>query len=397
VTATASMSRAATTIMSSRLEAPKRLRVLTVTPRYLPETGGVEEHVRQVTSRLAAAGVAVTVLTTDASGRLPRHERRDCVEVRRVRAWPRRSDLRLAPEVYSVVARGRWDLVHVQSYHTFVAPLAMLAAARAGIPYVLTFHAGGHSSRIRHRARPLQRMLLRPLLTRAARLVALTPSEVDGYVRELRIDRERFVVIPNGIEVPPDATATVHGRETGAAREACEVSLIISIGRLERYKGHHRILRAMPQVLARRPNAKLSIIGSGPFEADLHRLAAALRISDRVAIGAIPGGDRAAMATRMREADLVVLLSEFETHPLGVLEAASLGRPVLVADSPGLCELAAAGLARSVALDATPAVVAEAVLEQLEHPTAPAPLTLTTWDETATELSRLYGDVVRSR
>jgi glycosyltransferase involved in cell wall biosynthesis len=270
----------------------------------------------------------------------------------------------------------------------------MLAAARAGIPYVLTFHAGGHSSRIRHRARPLQRMLLRPLLTRAARLVALTPSEVDGYVRELRIDRERFVVIPNGIEVPPEATATVHGRETGAAREA---SLIISIGRLERYKGHHRILRAMPQILARRPDAKLSIIGSGPFEADLHRLAAALRISDRVAIGAIPGGDRAAMAARMREADLVVLLSEFETHPLGVLEAASLGRPVLVADSPGLRELAVAGLAGSVALDAPPSVVAEAVLEQLEHPKAPGPLTLTTWDETATELSRLYGDVVRSR
>jgi glycosyltransferase involved in cell wall biosynthesis len=394
--ATAPTRPAPTTVTSFRPEAPRRLRVLTVTPRFLPETGGVEEHVRQVTSRLAAAGLAVTVLTTDASGRLATHERRDRVEVRRVRAWPRWSDVRLAPQVYTAVARGRWDVVHVQSYHTFVAPLAMLAAARARIPYVLTFHAGGHSSRIRHRARPLQRMLLRPLLTRAARLVALTSSEVDGYVRELRINRDRFVVIPNGIEAPPEAPATVHGRLTGAARAASRGGVIISIGRLERYKGHHRLLRAMPQILARRPDAKLSIIGSGPYEADLHQLAASLGISDRVTIGAVPGRDRGEMANRIREADLVALLSDFETHPLSVLEAASLGRPVLVADSPGLRELAAAGVAQSVARDARPAVVAVAVLEQLEHPTPPRQLKLNTWDETATELSRLYDDVVRS-
>jgi glycosyltransferase involved in cell wall biosynthesis len=99
----------------------------------------------------------------------------------------------------------------------------------------------------------------------------------------------------------------------------------------------------------------------------------------------------------MREADLVVLLSDFETQPLAVLEAASLGRPVLVADSPGLRDLAAAGLARSVPLRATPARVAEAVLEQLEQPEAPTPLSLPTWDETATALSRLYSEVVQSR
>jgi glycogen synthase len=385
------------TATSHEPEGAEPLRVLTVTPRYLPETGGVEEHVRQVTSRLAATGARVTVLTTDVAGRLPPYEWRDGVEVRRVRAWPRGSDVRLAPAVYRVVARGSWDIVHVQSYHTFVAPIAMLAAARAGIPFVLTFHAGGHSSRIRHRARPLQRILLRPLLARAARLVALTLAEVGGYVRELRLDRAQFAIVPNGVEMPQDADEPAHGRELGAGSDGRNGSLIISIGRLERYKGHHRILRAMPQILARRPDARLWITGSGAFEADLQRLAAALGISDRVKISSIPGGDRAAMTRQMREADLVVLLSDFETQPLAVLEAASLGRPVLVADSPGLRDLAAAGLARSVPLRATPARVAEAVLEQLEHPEAPTPLSLPTWDETATALSRLYSEVVQSR
>jgi glycosyltransferase involved in cell wall biosynthesis len=240
-------------------------------------------------------------------------------------------------------------------------------------------------------------MLLRPLLARAARLVALTPAEVDGYVRELGLDRARFAIVPNGVEMPQDAKVPAHERELGAASDRRNGSLIISIGRLERYKGHHRILRAMPQILARRPDARLWITGSGAFEADLQRLAAALGIGDRVKISSIPGGDRAAMTRLMREADLVVLLSDFETQPLAVLEAASLGRPVLVADSPGLRDLTAAGLARSVALHATPARVAEAVLEQLDHPEPPTPLSLPTWDETATALSRLYRDVVQSR
>ena len=45
-----------------------------VTPRYLPEMGGVENHVYQVATRLAQAGVQVTVLTTDREGNLPSDE-----------------------------------------------------------------------------------------------------------------------------------------------------------------------------------------------------------------------------------------------------------------------------------------------------------------------------------
>ena len=36
------------------------------------------------------------------------------------------SDFYVAPGIYRELKRGEWDIVHVQSYHTFVAPLAML-------------------------------------------------------------------------------------------------------------------------------------------------------------------------------------------------------------------------------------------------------------------------------
>jgi len=125
-----------------------------VTPRYLPEIGGVERHVHEVATRIAASGeAAVTVLTTVRDGRRESFDRDGEVEVRRVAAHPRGRDWMFAPAIVPVIADGGWDVVHVQSYHTLVAPLAMATAARRRIPYVVTFHGGGHSQRIRNEAR----------------------------------------------------------------------------------------------------------------------------------------------------------------------------------------------------------------------------------------------------
>ena len=63
-------------------------RVLMVTPRYLPEMGGVERHVHEVATRLHDRGTAVRVLTTDRTGTLPASGKDDGVDVRRVRARP---------------------------------------------------------------------------------------------------------------------------------------------------------------------------------------------------------------------------------------------------------------------------------------------------------------------
>ena len=119
------------------------LRVLMVTPRFFPDVGGVETHVYEVARRLARASVDITILTTDRSGQLPTSEPLEGVTVRRVRAWPEQRDYYFAPEITRVITQGSWDVVHCQSYHTLVAPMAMLAALRAHIPYVVTFHGGG--------------------------------------------------------------------------------------------------------------------------------------------------------------------------------------------------------------------------------------------------------------
>jgi glycosyltransferase involved in cell wall biosynthesis len=360
-----------------------------VTPRYFPLVGGVEHHVAQV-ARLMADHADVTVLTTDTTGQLPASELVDGVWVRRVRAWPRERDYYFAPGIYREIVRGDWDLVHVQSYHTAVAPLAMLAALRARIPYVLTFHGGGHSSKARESLRGAQWAVLRPLLVRARKLIAVAEFEAGRFSAILRVPRERIAVIPNGSDLPALSAEEAASLRSGDRR------VIVSVGRLERYKGHHRVIEAMPAILAEMPEAELHVIGSGPYQPELEQLVVRLGLTGNVTIGSIPPSDRMAMARALAGASLFVLMSEFETHPLAVIEALALGRPALVADTSGLAELAKSGHARAVPLETTTAALAETIVEELRAPRVVPDLVAPTWQECADRLLALYHDVLCS-
>ncbi len=358
-------------------------RVLMVTPRSPLHQGGVERHVMEVSRRAAAAGVAVEVLCTEPGGPAVAEEVRDGVTIRTVRAWPANRDWCLAPRIWREMSRRPWDVVHIQSYHTFVAPLAMLRARTLGVPYVVTFHGGGHSSDARNRVRGLQRLLLRPLLARAERLVAVARFEIEEYGGELGIPAEKFILIPNGTDLAFSGSAGSNGQPEGPPA-------IASIGRLERYKGHHRVIGAFPTVLEREPEARLLIVGTGPYEADLRELARSLGIAESVVFTSTPPDRPAAMAELLQRISLVVLMSDFETHPLVALEAAAAGRRLLVAKASGLAELAADGFARAIPLDESPQGIGTAVIEELAKPPPAKRPQLTSWDECAAELLALY-------
>jgi glycosyltransferase involved in cell wall biosynthesis len=364
----------------------KSLRILFVTARYLPSVGGVEIHAHEVGTRLAKAGHRVTVLTVDAEGALPAREVVDGVEILRVPAWPKNKDYYLSPALYKAVRQADVDVVHCHGYYTFVAPLAMLAARRSHLPYIVTFHGRGHSSFLNRNLRIPQEVALRPLLSRAACLIALTKREQDFYRRSLRLPASAFTIIPGGADlVPVEELADV----------AVEPDLIVSVGRAERLKGHQKIIAALPAIAAVRQGVRLRICGDGPFAPELRRHAAHLGVADRVEIGAIPFARRTELAQTLRRAALVVSLSDSEAQPLAALEAAFLGRPLLVAAASGLTDLVKAGLAAGIAPDASSDVIANVILEQLEHLRPTASVRLPTWDDCAARLEGLYESVLR--
>ena len=361
-------------------------RVLMVTPRSPLAQGGVERHVMEVSRRMAAAGAHVEVICTDPELGAAKSETRDGVLTRTLRAWPRGRDWYFAPGVWREMGREKWDVVHVQSYHTLVAPLAMLRALVLRVPYVVTFHGGGHSSELRNRSRGLQMRLLRPLLRRAARLVAIARFEVEEYGPALGVPPERFADIPNGTDLSFS--------DAGLATAEPATPTLASVGRLERYKGHHRVLEAFPLILEREPEARLLIVGKGPYEDELRRLAEELGVAERVEITSVPSDDPGGMAALLGRVSLVVLMSEFESHPLVALEAAAARRRLLVAEAGGLKEIAADGFGRGIPLDSTPEQIAAAAIEELGKPLPQRSPSLASWDQCATALLDLYGSVI---
>ncbi len=362
----------------------RRMRILMVAARYYPYMGGIEAHIHEVAHQLVQRGHSITVLTTDPSARLAARETLDGINILRVRAWPKSSDYYLAPAIVSKITSGDWDLVHIQGYHTFVAPLAMAAAIRHRIPFVVTFHSGGHSSRLRNSVRRFQHAFLQPLLRRARQLVAVSEFEADFFSKRLRIPRSRFVVIQNGARLPkPNVScAQDHG------------PLLVSIGRLERYKGHHKVILAFADLVRRLPNARLRILGEGPYEKSLRKLVRELALDRQVTIKGIPPEQQQAIADVLGGAGLVVLLSEYEAHPVAIVEALALGCRVLVSDTSGLREIANKGLCRSVPLKASSHDIAQAMAEELLHPHTPAELSLPNWSSCADRLLDVYERIV---
>jgi len=357
------------------------IRILFVCNRYLPELGGIETHIREVTERLARdEDLDITVLTTDPSRTLPRTDVINGTRVLRVPAWPRRRDYYFAPQILQVVGqRGRWDLVHCQGIHSPVPVMAMLAARRAGIPYLVTFHTGGHSIALRNWLRPAQWRMLGPLLRNARALIGVSHFEARTLSDNARLDRDSVRVIRNGGTLPPPAPGTVPvpGR-------------IVSSGRLEQYKGHHRVIEVLPSIVGAVPDAHLVILGSGPYETELVKLARRLRVADRVTIRWIDPGNRIEMATALAQASVVAALSDYEAHPVGIMEALSVGRPVVGYMTSGVSELVSEGWIYGVDPRSAVADVGRQIVAAMSSPPLIEPADLPTWDGCAKELGELY-------
>ncbi len=139
--------------------------------------------------------------------------------------------------------------------------------------------------------------------------------------------------------VPPERVAVVHcGLDHATfhpdSPAKATVPTVLFLGRLRRYKGIDRALRAFAEVRRRVPGARLEIVGDGPHRAPLERLARRLRLGDAIEFtGFLPSEER---VRRLRRAHVVVQPSPKEGWGLTVVEANACGTAVVASDSPGL-------------------------------------------------------------
>ncbi|MEU9863222.1 glycosyltransferase family 4 protein [Streptomyces sp. NPDC047971] len=219
------------------------------------------------------------------------------------------------------------------------APLGLMAPAlrRAGARRLV---ATTHGHEAGWAQLPAARQLLRRIgegtdtltylgeYTRSRIAAALTPEAAA-----------RMVQLPPGVD-----EKTFHPGSGGeAVRERLGLSdrpVVVCVSRLVPRKGQDTLIRAMPEILRRVPDAVLLIVGGGPYEKDLKSLAATTGVAGSVRFtGAVPweelpahygAGDVFAMPCRTRRGGL-------DVEGLGIvyLEASATGLPVVAGDSGG--------------------------------------------------------------
>ncbi len=327
-------------------DTPKpRLLVLTSTfPRWSqdPEPPFVYELSRRLTERFA-----VTVLAPRAPGSLER-ETMDGLQVIRFPYFFKRWEhlathgggilnrLRSNPLYYLLVPlfllgqlwalirllrREPFDVIHAHWLipQGLIAVLARRLTNRA-IPLVCTSH-GGDLFALRG---ALLRRVKQVIMNESA-LVTVVSAAMRTECLRIGIDAAKLAVIPMGVDMQHHFTPDPRIQRSH--------DTLLFVGRLVEKKGLPLLLHAIPQILMSHPQTRLIIAGSGPLEAQLRRLAADLRINERVdflgMLGQVALPDLYRHATLFVTPFVVAKGGDQEGLGLVLVEAAGCGCPLV--------------------------------------------------------------------
>jgi glycosyltransferase involved in cell wall biosynthesis len=250
-------------------------------------------------------------------------------------------------------AAARADLVHAHWW--FPGGLQALAAGRR--PLVTTVH--GTDVRLA-RSRPAARAACARVL-RASAVVTAVSGWLAEAVTEFAPDcADRVRVAP----MPVDETVFVPGAER---RDE-----LLFVGRLDEQKGLDTALRALPGLRGRASELPLRIVGAGPAEAKLRRLAEELGVAGRLLWEArLP---QAELAARYRRAAALLVPGRDEGLGLVAVEGQLAGAPVVAAASGGLLDVVRDGESGRTFGAGSPAALARVVEEVVADPAAAARL-----------------------
>ena len=248
---------------------------------------------------------------------------------------------------------------------------------------------------------PHRRPLVIVAVTNQAPSVARpATSAADGLPPGSRSPPSRRINFAQASDLPADGSPSFPTAQKlsveKSARATVDRDLIVAVGRLERYKGHQRLIAALPYLRAQRSNARLRIVGDGPYREDLLRQAVSLGVADHVEIGALAAEDREAMAHLLSRAGVVALLSDYEAHPVSCDGGTRPGAPCRGRRHQRTSGDRKPWLGSAVAADASATEVATALLAGLDE-RSDRTVNLPTWDEAVTRLATLYRSAASSK
>jgi phosphatidylinositol alpha-1,6-mannosyltransferase len=316
------------------------MRLVFFASEFPPGPGGIGTHAHQVTLNLVKMGWEVVVIA-------PQDYAADAEVVDFVKAQPF-TIVRLRPIKGSVIeALYRWR-VGSRWIKKFRPDVLMASGSRASwiaaalsrrhrIPMLAIGHGtefgdhGNWATRVTRRA------------FNAAAGVVCVSEYTWGKMREAGIRPRQGRVIPNGADdTVYEQLPQEQVEEFRASLGFGDARLLLTVGNVTDRKGQEVVIRAMPQVLEKIPNAHYLMAGLPTKKEEFSRIASELNVSDHVHfLGRVKPETLVAL---FNSCDVFVMTSkhtadgDFEGYGIAVVEAALCGRPSVVSANSGLAE-----------------------------------------------------------
>ncbi len=282
---------------------------------------------------------------------------------RAVNPW---HDLRCYYALRKLIREVKPDIVHTHSSKAGIVARAAAWAER--VPVVvhtvhgLPFHA--RQSALAHR---IYVNLERYAAKRCHHLVAITPAMVEAFEAKGIAGRERFAVIPSGVDldrfVVSDDARSKARKKLGIPPDAPVIALL---GRLDTLKGHDDLLDILPTLAERFADIQLLFVGDGWRRAHIEQRIAKPQAAGRVRLlGIVPH-------TQIRDwlpaADVKVLPSYQEGQSRTLIEALLCGCGIVAYDVGGISSICIDGETGKLVPVGDKKALADAIVWMIEHP-----------------------------
>lgn len=357
------------------IRAKPPMKILVALTYYRPHISGLTIYVQRLAEALADMGHSVTVLTSRYDAALSLNEDMDGVRVVRVPVAFRLSKGVVMPR-FGLEATRLVRSHDVLSLHLpqFDAAGLALRGSLMGRPTVLTYHCDLKLPvGLVNRAANLTVGLANGVSAKFAdRIVAYTMDYAENSPFLSRY-LDKVQVIPPPVEVPP-----IEENELNKFRDdhAIQTGPVIGMAsRLAAEKGVEILLRALPVILERYPEARvmfagqyLNVLGEAEYATRLEPLLSEFN-SQWTFLGVLRPRE---MAAFFRSCDVTVLPSLNSTESFGLVQIESMicGTPVVASDLPGVRQpVLTTGMGKISAIGDEEAL-AQAILEVLQNPGA---------------------------
>jgi phosphatidyl-myo-inositol dimannoside synthase len=307
-------------------------RTLVVTNDYPPRVGGIQRTLEALVKELPPDRVTVFCPDQDGAGAFDSAARYRVLRQPGSFLWPTPS---VSRRVHEAVRSVDAQVVLFGAAY----PLGMIGPglASANIPHLI----GAHGFEYWLAVAPGTHALLRRATSGATRVPVMCSAFIARTVRTAVPRHVPVSVLYPGADVevfrPDLVTADIRERHGIGDRP-----VVVCVSRLVARKGQDVLIRGMERVRRRCPGAVLLVVGGGPDEPRLRRLASRAPAGSVVFAGQVSetdlpryyvAGDVFAMPCRTRLGGL-----EVEGWGNVFIEAAACGRPVVVGDSGGARE-----------------------------------------------------------